>query len=259
MPSISTLLASNPNSFTSFLQGITSRVFPTKIADNVQQSPRMTPYGEFGVANYMNDVYPVADEGQYFAIVNPTLGTGIATIAAADAYDPLETYILLQNMEPIGGKRVYLDFLRLLCTGAGTNGTNLHFSTAIDGCVSRYTSGDALASQPKNVNMDSNNRSCVQAYAGPLITTAASANVRYLDNGKVRLVIPVVGDSYQFNFGSKAGGNGGLITSGTTQCSLIFTHVPVIIGPQQSFLFSLWGTSQSAGPAFTISFGWWER
>ena len=258
MPSLSSLLASNPNSFTAFFKGITSREQPAKIADNIEQTPRFTPYGEI-CGNVLKENNAAADEGGYFMIGNPTLGTGLACGATNTAASDLTNLFILNNMDRACGKNVILDYLRMTCTGAGTAAAALHFQTAIDNTVGRYTSGDGLASAPKNVNMNSSKGSVVQAYAGPLVTAAATVQKRDLGRGNIRVVIPVVGDTYLWTFGRNNAGNGGLITSGTTQCSLNFPHVPVVIGPQQSFYFNIWGASMSAGPLFSFEFGWIER
>lgn len=258
MPSLSSLLSSNPNSFTAFFQGITSRILPTRLADGIQQSPRMNQYGEL-INNPLSENNQFAEEGSYFMIGNPTLGTGLATGATNTAASDLTNYIVLMNMDQVGGKNVVLDFLRLTCTGAGTAAAALHFQSAIDNSVNRYTSGDALLSAPKNCNMNSSIGSVVKAVAGPIVTAAATAQKRDLGRGCIRVVIPVVGDTYLWTFGKSNAGNGGLISSGTTQCSLSFPHVPVIIGPQQMFSFNLWGASMSAGPLFSFEMGWTER
>lgn len=258
MPSLSSLLASNPNSFTAFFKGITSRVQPTKIADNVEQTPRMTPYGEL-CQNVLTENNAAADEGQYFMIGNPTLGTGLACGATNTAASDLTNYIVLQNMAQAGGKCVILDFLRMVCTGAGTAAAALHYESSIDNTVARYTSGDGMAAAPKNVNMSSSIASVVKAYVGPIVTAAATDAKRALGRGCIRVVIPVVGDQYTFTFGRSTGGGNGLISSGTTQCSINIPHVPVVIGPQQMFAFNIWGASMSAGPVFTFEMGWIER
>jgi hypothetical protein len=258
MPSLSSLLSSNPNSFTSFLQGITSKVLPAKLIDGNQQSPRMNQYGEF-IHTPLSENNQCADEGSYFMIGNPTLGTGLATGATNTAASDLTNYIVLMNMDQYGGKNVILDYLRLTCTGAGTAAAALHFQSAIDNSVGRYTSGDGLASAPKNCNMNSSVGSVVKAVAGPIVTAAATAQKRDLGRGCIRVVIPVVGDTYLWTFGKSNAGGGGLITSGTTQCSQVFSHVPVVFGPQQMFSFNLWGASMSAGPLFSFEMGWTER
>ena len=258
MPSLSSLLSSNPNSFTAFLQGITSKLLPAKLADGTQQSPRMNQYGEF-INAPLSENNQVALEGGYFMIGNPTLGTGLATGATNTTASDLTNFILLMNMDMPGGKDVILDYLRLTCTGAGTAAAALHFQTSIDNSVNRYTSGDALLASPKNCNMNSSIGSIVKAVAGPIVTAAATAQKRDLGRGNVRVVIPIIGDTYLWTFGRNNAGGGGLITSGTTQCSLTFPHVPVVIGPQQMFAFNLRGASMSAGPIFSLEMGWAER
>ena len=237
-----------------------ARNLPAPNLDGVEVGNRGGKYGE----QYCVPIYPprtaLSDEGSYFTVKNPTSGTGIASIAAADADDPLETYILMRNNDSIGYKRAYLDYLKLNCTVAGVGHTSSRYTMTLDAGVGRYTSGATMTAAPTNVNMDSSELSVCTCIGGPLITTAATSQARRVAQGVIRAaVINVIGDVHLFLFGGGPGGGYRGVAEGTTQMCSIIPAPPIIVGPQQSFLFSVWGASMSTGVAFEIEMGWWER
>jgi len=237
-----------------------ARVLPTLNLDGVEVANRGGKYGE----QYIIPTFPprvaLADEGSYFTVKNPASGTGIASIAAADADDPLETYILMRNNDVAGGKSAYLDYLKLNCTVAGVGHTSSRYTMTIDNGVARYTSGASMTAAPTNVNMGSSMASIVTCIGGPLITTAATSAARRVAHGLLRAaVINVVGDMHTFIFGGGPGAGFRSVAEGTTQMCSVLPAPPVIVGPQQSFLFSVWGASMTTGVAFEIDMGWFER
>lgn len=229
---------------------------PTAYAENADVPDRGSKYGEKGVLPYGSGLHNVADEGSYFVVTNPAPGTGLATVAAPTALADVSPFFMLLNNAAAGGKRVYMDYIKLLVTAAGTAGASLHYNVKIDNGVGRYTSGTTLTSTPQNVNMDSAVATACLAYGGPLVAAAATAAARLLGGGLFKVSIPVVGDNYILTFGCPAGGVGSGVA---TIANAILNHPPVVIGPQQSFFLHLWLPSQSAASSYEIEVGWWER
>lgn len=224
----------------------------TAIATTVHGDVRNTPYGK--------GVYGLADEGSYFVARNATIGTGVAGIAAADAADDLETLLLIRNTaNESEGKRIYLDYLRLVPTAAGTNGTTCQYYSWMDTGTSRYTSGGGAVT-PVNVNMDSSETAPCLLYFGALITTAASADKRVVGGGSLRLgVIKVIGDIYHFEFGGDKNVPASLVTSGTAQTVLNIRHAPVVLGPTDMFGLEVFAASQTVAASFEWELGFWVR
>ena len=236
-----------------------ARAQPAITIDGLEISNRGGSHGEQYVIPILPPRMAIADEGAYFTVKNPTSGTGIITIAAADADDPLETYILMRNNDVAGGRRAYLDYLKLRLTVVPTGNTSLHYTMTLDSGVARYTSGATMTAAPTNVNMDSAEASVCTCIGGPLITTAAIA-ARRVAHGIVRVaVISVVGDLNVFIFAGGASPVFRSLAEGTLQMTSVTPAPPIVVGPQQSFLFSLWGASMSVGATFEIEMGWYER
>jgi len=241
----------------------TVKVYREQPSLNIDGETINTRGGRYGEL-YTVPIYParsaIADEGAYFTVKNPTSGNGIATIAAATSDSALETYILMRNNAVAGQRRAYLDYLKLHCTAAGVGHTSSRYTMTIDNGVARYTSGAAMTAIPTNVNMDSGEASICTCIAGPLITTAATSAARRVAHGVIRAaVINVVGDAHVFVFGGGGSCAYRGVAEGTTQMFSVIPAPPIVVGPQQSFLFSVWGASMSTGISFEIEMGWWER
>lgn len=239
--------------------GVTGRALPSKFVDNVEAPYRVSRYGELVVRPFGKPNYVLSDEGTYFVISNPTPGTAIAGIAATGAFSDAESLLYIKNGASVGdGTRIYLDWLQLIVTAAGTNGTDHRFVSKTDSGADRYTSGGSSIT-PVNPNMDSSAASVATVKFGALVTTAASTSARLIQNGLIRPVITVAGDVYTFEFGGAVQAPPALITSGTAISQVNISHAPVVIGPQQYFVMSLHATAQTAASSYEFNGGYWER
>jgi hypothetical protein len=188
------------------------------------------------------------------------LDTGLATLAAPTTGADIEPFLILKNNDVIvdkGGKLIYPDFIRLTCTGAGTNGASLRISARIDS-VPRYTSGSTLTTTPKNANMNSAMTTIALVYAGPLVAAAAGSAQRVLGEVLARMAIPVVGDEFLIKFGSGAPVLS-IAKNGTTPTKYVIDFAPVILGGGDSLLIHLWLPSQSVAGAYMVEEGHWEK
>jgi len=244
-----------------FARGLTGRGLPGKQADNIYNDLRLSRYGELQTQALLGSkLYPLADEGQYFVARNPTAGTGIADAAAQTSISDTAPVAFMHNNDALGGKRIYLDFMRLEVTAAGTAGTNLRAAFKVDSGNTRYTSG-GTALTVVNPNMDSGSVSVVdQLFFGAITAAAATGSVRQVYQALCRTVIPVVGDVYLFTFGSSSSpATSGMVLEGTAQLERHIMCPPIVIGPQQQLTFHEFSASQSAAKSFEITMGWWER
>lgn len=220
---------------------------------------RGTRFGEAIVSPLGAKLYGYADEGSYIVATNPTMGTGIAGIAASTSFDATEHLMLIRNTHAT--KRFYLDFIDLVVTAAGAAGTTTGFTMTGDKGTTRYTSGGSSIT-PTNPNMDgSNPGSDLTIKFGALVTTAASADVRPLGDFLVRTVIKVVGDSYRFTFGDSNAcwGLAGASLDGTTSAKVTIPCPPVVLGENDQFLLSDWAASQSGASSYQFRMGGWFR
>ena len=200
-------------------------------------------------------VHTMSDEGSYFVLKNATTGTGIASTAAVTAYSATAPFLVVYNSSTT--ERLYLDYLKLQVTAAGTAGSALWYDMVLD-AGNRYSSGGTACTKI-NPNMDSTATGSITSYAGAVTATSASASVRKVAGGAIRLVIPVLGDQYLFVFGGSAHDGNGLALAGTAITSFVSAAPPIVVGPLCSFLLHLWLPSQSAASSYEYELGLWQR
>lgn len=235
------------------------RELPKPLGEGLAAENRATRYGDQQVQLISAKGYGLADEGSYFVTTNPTPGTGLPTIAAPTTFSATSPFVLIYNSAaPVTGKRVYLDFLRLICTAPGTGGTALHCAVTLDANrTDKWTSGGSLLT-PVNPNMDTDRASIVQVRAGALVAAAAPL-ARLLGHFPLRTAIPVINDVYTINFGGQEFVGDGVLVSGTAIAQRYLPHAPVVIGPGQWAAVHLWLPSQSVASSFEVELGHWER
>lgn len=244
------------------LWGEGRRTQPTEYSDGAEVPLIASLHGEQYVQGvYGGKLWAPADRGQYFLGTNPTVATGIAGIAAADGYNAAETLFLLYNTATAAEKtRIFLDFLELQCTVVDTAGTDLRFDHHIDN-IDRFTSGGTNIT-PVNVNMESSASAKGRLRFGAVVSTAASASVRYLGGRQLASTDLVANDLMLFTYGgsnSFSNQNSNLTEEATLAR---FWHVacpPVVLGPGDSYLFTLNSASQSGAATYTFNCGWVER
>jgi len=189
--------------------------------------------------------------------VNPTPGTAVDGIAAADGLDNLEA-LLFMHVNAAATKRVYLDKLWLRCVAVGTNGTNFQLAIRGDKGTSRYASGGS-AITPVNTNMaDATATSLDQLYFGAVVATAATGSMRTLWHKRLRSGIKVTLDEYLFNFGSS-----NVIPHTAVPVATVSTLVtdcpPIVLGPGDSLLLHEFAASQTVAASYEFYLSWWER
>lgn len=237
------------------------RALPVPTQDNDDVEQRGSRYGDTIGMLVSPKGLVAADEGSYFIATNPTPGTGIATLAAPTTFVDTSPFLILQNnwtaTDP-RSRRIYLDYLRLQCTAAGTNGSAIRWAIRTDTSTNRWTSGGSTLT-PVNVNQDDGTSSKAVINVGALVASAATGAARLLGSSLIRPVIPVVGDTYVINFGGHENGLNSLAPAGVAIANVQINTSPVVIGPGQVMLFHLWLTAQSAASSYEIELGYIER
>lgn len=215
---------------------------------------RYTQYKEQVVFPLMTKMYPLADEGSYFVATNPTPGTGIAGAAAATTMDNTKPFILIKNTH--SSRRMYLDYLKLQVTAAGTAGS-LNYATHLIDSGAGYTSGGSTIT-PVSVNGDAVADTSL-IYAGAVVATANAASQRLISNHAIRSVIPVVGDTIVFDYGAVSNPQLSMPQEGTLIASITLKMPPIIIRPAEWFKLVLWRASQTGAASYEFDLGYWLR
>lgn len=240
------------------------RTQPTPYSSGSEVPLVASPHGEQYVqGTYGGKLWTPADRGQYFVATNPTVATGIAGIAAADGYNAAETLFLLYNTATGASgdeTRIYLDFLELQCTVVDTAGTDIRFDHHIDS-IDRFTSGGTNIT-PVNPNMDSSASAKGRLRFGAVVSASASTSVRYLGGRQLSSTDLVANDLMLFSFGGSNAfsSQGSNLTEEATLARLWQVACPpVVLGPGDSYLFTINCASQTGAATWTFNTGWVER
>ena len=220
------------------------------------------------VAPILNRDVLLADLGYYFTAISPTPGTGILETASISTFALAEAapVISIYNGNPVASSvNIYPLFIRLTVTQANAGGLTTRFTLTLDQ-GQRVTTAPAATGvlTINNTNMGSGNKSQAQIYAGTgLVTVAASSQRRIVGNQSFRNggVVSVIGDVYQFNFGSTEQLDPmSLVETGTAICNVTYNFAPVVIGPNQNFQVQGWAASQGATQhGYEIEIGFVEK
>ena len=236
------------------------------LADGLPTVSRAFSYGESIIHSRSSKQHGSGDDGSYFTTRTPTILTGLATTATPTTYVNTNAFICVTNGNAPGGANIWMDYISMNCTAAGTNGTALAYVTALD-TIPRYSSGATGGGQgtnlstilqgpmPTNSNLSSG-KSGALVYGGPLVVVAPGPNARILQNRNLRHQIPVATDTYIINFGQSDLAETGM--SGVAQAtalSMTSAHHPVCIGPGGSFLLSLILLGQTVASSYEFEIG----
>lgn len=252
-----------------FIRGIVQSLLPTANPDSTNNDVglRLDAYGGQFVQPRIRKTHALAREGSYFVTNNAQTGIAMTATAAFAATTP---FVVIQNNDQAGGKSIFLDYINLVTTAAGSAAsglTTIQAALVVDSIL-RYSSGGTnLSSLRVSPNMRLTNASSVAGvYCGAITAVAAGALARVLCG--LRIVRPcvsatvadVVGETKMFNFGGVEAAINGSITIANAN-NVPVPMPPVIIGPQQSALLYLFyaaaGTPVAASYAPEV--GWWEE
>jgi hypothetical protein len=239
------------------LQGFIARALPTVQGQdgagalaNLRVDQRGNTYSNIRVPTK----HVLADEGSYFTANNAQ--TGVATAAAPTSYSATNPFVMIANTASPSvpnSPRIYIDYLTLLATAAGTGGASLQVAIYIDN-IQRYTSG-GTALTPVKAN-SAGNASVAQIYAGNITAAAAGLQARTIvGNRYLKGAIPVAGDTYTLQSGSVDA----VTTFGVSTILFSLQNIPpVVINPGETALVHLWLPSQAGASSYAPELSWWE-
>lgn len=261
------------------LKGLISRLLqgrPIPDGPEAERAVRMGPWGDLKVESAFPDRKLLADEGAYM-VAGMLPGAIALQIGIMATYTALSAAFVMVNTDGPGGKKIFLDYLRLRLLTVGTSDTDLQYSVVLDS-INRAPTTVALVGAPANLtaykpipvctNMDINPQivgvpffPLSTAGGTPPTVPAPSAYARTIvGNGRIRSLIPITKDDYMLTFGG-VGESDNLAGVVGTQCKIVVSNPPIVIGPGQCALINLWSTGNiTAGNAFDgAEMGWIER
>lgn len=212
-----------------------------RVNRNRELAVRETPASDYGLC----------EEGSLLVATNPTVGTGLAWVAAQTAYSATTPNFLITNTQPAGGASIQLRYLKLIATAAGTAATVWHYAAILDTANRALTTDNTAIITPVSPNggvaLGSGlPRINAQSSASASVLAAASASGRVVARGALG-GLAVVGDVFMIGFGQSFGLSGPLTAAeGATQSGTRGSvSPPIIIAPGGCLSLHFWSPSSS--------------
>lgn len=230
------------------------------VTDGSQKQVRVDRYGDLITLRLGGGFNALAAEGTYFRACNPTMGTGIATAAATTAFSDTAALLVMSNSSVSAtGPTIYLDYMRFICTAAGTGATSFNVAVVID-TTQRYSSGGTALT---NVNASTgfSTTGIASIHFGAVVAASAFSKrqvSRFILKTQAAPCM-VVGDQYFMNFGSNSTALGALNGAAASQFAVDLGPVALAPNGNHSVLIQPWWPSMSAAASFECEIGWWER
>lgn len=198
-----------------------------------------------------------ADLGAYYTS-STVPGTGLIGHAVSTSLTETKAMFVLYNPGPL---TVYPQYLRLTMTVLPVGNTQQQFTVITDqqNRFSAFVAGNAL--NPVNQNLNNANGSLTQVSAGAITLTAPTVNRRIIGHRQFRpTVIGVVGDVYQFSWGSgELVDPSGLPTDGTARAHIYYNSSPIVLPPGSMMAIHAWGATFSTGATYEFEFAHIEK
>lgn len=240
----------------------------SKIPDGAFSSKngvRMSGYGEQYMIAAMPHRMALAADGTYFVTTNPTIGTGVAH-ALNTSHDATKGLFAIYNSNPVGGKSVYLDNMRLILTGtAPATCTGQDFLVVTDQ-TSMLPTANSVTRTPVNVNSGDSTQPGAVVYAfnaGTLTIPTAGATRRNVSRIKIATGQVISGDEFvvEFGYAGMPGGHGGATAVRATDTGRRVSHAPpVVIAPGHWAVIYRWFTTETTNaPNFEYELAHFER
>lgn len=207
-----------------------------------------------------------SDLGNYWVTTNPTPGTALAYNVQSSYSATASPFLYFFNSASAGGKSVYLDYVKIICTTAPASGTQAYYAFVADQAARAFSVDNTSSLTPVGPNQTTTNTAAsiltVKAQNSATASTiaAASSGVRLVGRGSIG-GIPVVGDELLIDvgpdaFGPYAGGTAALTTPGRK----VSATPSIILDPQACLMLTLWFPSNSAtGLSYELEIGHWEQ
>ena len=246
-----------------------ARAIPSPQAD--QKAPvtnvRGGRYGEQYVLSLVPTKHLLADEGSYFIATTVTPGTGQGYNIQA-AFSDTTPLLYIQNNDSKAnpfGKRMYLDYIKLICTVVPATATGVRFAIKTDPQLRTLSTNNTLGLTPTSPNSDVATQSVCSVNA----QNSATASVLTASSGAARVVayasmggIPVVGEELVLLCGSADPGAYNGLTAAEAVCPgrRVSCIPPIILGPNSALtLYGWFPGNATTGLSFELEMGWWER
>lgn len=252
------------------IKGIVSKFLPTPFGDDRDDDKpvRLGRYGE-QIAHVMFGPtrHALVEEGSYILATSPTPSTGQTQVAAQTTFvDTTPSFYIYNPENPANpnAKTLWLDYIKMIATAAGTAATAWHYALVLDTVARAITTDNTLALTKVNPN---GNCSPIidptvkwQNSTTASVIAASSAAKRIVGRGALG-GLNIAADEMYIIFGSTdVGAHAGLTAAEAAAPSRRVSTEPMIgIAPGQSLTGHIWGPSSSASFNPEVQIGMYAR
>lgn len=218
-----------------------------------------------GNVNLLSARNALAQQGKYFTVTNPTIGTPVvgATIVAWSA--TANGMFVIQNGAPSGGANIYLDRLYLRLRSTAPTGTLTMQWEAYNetGIVTGTTAVTTRTPTQVNTGVAQTSVATVQAFAAGAITIPAAVGTRRLqDTATIATGLGIDGDTYVLQFGqdgSFSPKTGITAVRATDTAQIVGNMGPIVVAPNTTTWLNMWWLTQAANvPSWEYGLSYFE-
>lgn len=214
-----------------------------------------------GTLNTSNWRQALAAAGQYYIAATPTPGTGVlagTVVAFSATADGLFT---ISNNNPVGGKIIQLDYLKLALSSPPTATTVMKMAAFNETGIVAPSAGNVAVVGRNTLNTGPATGAVINAFVSAMATIPAAVGTRTLTgNWSLATSLGITGDEYTVVFGGDP-----VATTSTTAvrataaANLVAVAPPITIAPQNTCILDWWWVGQATnGPTFEYSLTWAE-
>lgn len=199
----------------------------------------------------------IADYGEYWTAKNPTIGTGLATIAALASLSDTSPFVQINSQAAgTGAKSTYVDYAKFTCRNIGTAGASVEFAAQTYAVAKAAPTGGTLLTNVNARALIGAASAVSSVWAGALV--AAAGTPKPLTSQIIRPVAPVVGDMYFVKFGAPDYNVAAQVESGAAVFDDYVAAPPFIIDPGCTGQLHIWLPSQSGASQWEVEIGLYE-
>jgi hypothetical protein len=233
--------------------GWVSQVAPIPRDDTVGidlAPPRLSRRGEPYVASVVPDKKLLADEGRYYAISQPTIGTQLIHPGAGNtSFLDTRPIMYFENREP--GAVLFVDFLTFSYFGGGLPAvTNLHWAVVLD-LPRRFTTDNTILPPVGATNSGARFSAAnilVKAQNSATSSVMSASSPRKKIVGRGMTLLGVSADDSVLLFGARStGARPGLIGTQAAIGRYVTVFPPVAVTTGFSLTIHLWLASAASG------------
>lgn len=233
-----------------YTSGLVNRdAVPTAVANASYAAMRVSNRGELVTVGAGPSFLTLLTDGSYRVHATSVGSATAPTSATRTSWSNTEACVVIVNGNAVGGKYLFLDYIKLHWTSAPTGSTRYEWLALVNTLAIYSSGGSSLSGNAVNPSLTPTTGATV--YYGNVTTSATST--RIIGRGAISSSNASAGETYTLACTDNLGVNN------TGSGSRIQTMRTAVIPPGSSLAFCLWGPGMTAAGQADCSVGLWEN